>query len=702
LSLSIALNNAASGLTAAQASLTAVSDNIANVNTPGYVRKVVTQQQLVVDGAGQGVNITGVHRVTDQYLQLASLTASSDSSRYDITSQFLDNAQTLFGDPSGDGFFFNLPDEIASSFAASANDPSSSLLRGQALNSVSNFLSDADRINTQISQLSTTVDSRITDDVAHVNDLLTQINRLNTDISRARLSGGDSTGSENAQDSLLNDLSGLLNVKVSPRDTGGVTVRSAEGVLLAGDGASTLTYNRSSTTDGYISVVTPGASVGSQPIAVNSGEIRGLLDLRNTKLPGLTDQLGEFVSRTAQQLNAASNASTAYPPPTSLTGRNTGLDATTASANFTGTSTVAVLNPAGVVQKTVAIDFTAGTMSINGGAGIAFTPANFVAQLNANLGAAGSASFANGALTVAATGGNGISIDAGTATKAGQGFSQFFGLNDLIRSSGVSTFDTGLAAGDANGYTPGATITLQLSKADGTPIQTVAVAVPPAGTPTVGDLVNALNSNASGVGLYGAFTLDAQGGLTFKGAPPLNAQLSVVTDTTQRVGGGPSISALFGIGTAARAARPGSYLVNPTLAANPTQIPFAKLNLAAAAGTPAISAGDGQGAQALADANAGVTLFKAAGNLGNVSMTLADYGAQFGGSIGRDSATAESQKTSSLAVKTEADARRQAVEGVNIDEELVHLTTYQQAYNANARMIQAAKDLFDILANIIN
>ena len=148
------------------------------------------------------------------------------------------------------------------------------------------------------------------------------------------------------------------------------------------------------------------------------------------------------------------------------------------------------------------------------------------------------------------------------------------------------------------------------------------MAVPPAGTPTVGDLVNALNSNASGVGLYGAFTLDAQGGLTFTGAPPLNAQVSVVTDTTQRGVGGPSISALFGIGTAARVARPSSYKVNPALTANPSRMPFAMLNLAVTAGTPAISAGDGQGAQALADANAGVTLFKAAGALGNVSTTL--------------------------------------------------------------------------------
>jgi flagellar hook-associated protein 1 FlgK len=96
------------------------------------------------------------------------------------------------------------------------------------------------------------------------------------------------------------------------------------------------------------------------------------------------------------------------------------------------------------------------------------------------------------------------------------------------------------------------------------------------------------------------------------------------------------------------------------------------------------------------------TAFKAAGSLGAVNMTLNNYAAEFGGSIGRDAATADNAKTASAAVKTEADGRRAAVEGVNIDEELVSLTTYQQAYNANARMIQATKDLFDILANILN
>ncbi|HEY0437003.1 MAG TPA: flagellar hook-associated protein FlgK, partial [Phenylobacterium sp.] len=330
MSLSIALQTATSGLQAAQASLRAVSDNIANVNTPGYVRKVADQAQRVVNGAGQGVDVIGVRRITDQYLQLASMSAGSDSSKFDVYSNFLDNAQALFGDPSGKDFFFNLPDDISAAFASSANDPASSLLRGQALNTISNMLSESDRITTQVGALRTTVDTQVGNDVIKVNDLLAQIDKLNVDISRARLSGGDATGSENIQGQLLNELSGLMNVRVSPRDNGGVTVRSAEGVELAGEGAAKLSYNRSDTTPGYITVLTPGANSGPQTITVNSGEIRGLLDLRDQKLPGIADQMGEFVARLAQQLNAAHNASTADPPPTTLTGRDTGLDLPTA------------------------------------------------------------------------------------------------------------------------------------------------------------------------------------------------------------------------------------------------------------------------------------------------------------------------------------------------------------------------------------
>ena len=341
MSLSIAMRSATSGLLAAQVGLRTTADNIANVNTPGYVRKSIDQQQLVANGMGQGVLVSGVKRVTDQYLQAASLGAGSDASRWGVVSEYLDNAQGLFGDPSGNDFYFGRLDKIWSSFAASADDPTSSILRSQSIASVQDFLTETGRINNQLSELDKTVDSRIGADVATINSLLQQVQRLNADISRAKLAGGDSSGSENIQSALVGQLSGLMNIQVQGRTNGGVVLRSTEGHELAGDTAAKLSFNRTDATQGYIAIE-PGVGLGNaQPITIRGGELRGLLDLRNDILPGMSDQLGEFANRVSERINAAHNASARVPAPATLTGRNTGLDIASAVSHFTGTSTLA-------------------------------------------------------------------------------------------------------------------------------------------------------------------------------------------------------------------------------------------------------------------------------------------------------------------------------------------------------------------------
>ncbi|WP_309089679.1 flagellar hook-associated protein FlgK [Phenylobacterium sp.] len=698
MSLNVTLKTAASGLNAAQASLRAVSDNIANVNTPGYVRKAVDQQQLVVDGMGMGVRVDGVKRITDNYLQLASFTAASDSSRWAAVSQYLDNAQSLFGNPSSESFFFNRLDAIYGAFATAADDPSSSLLRSQALSNVEDFLAEADRINGQLAELGGTIETKITADIDRVNSLLQQINQLNAEIGRAKLVSADASGSENIQSQLLDELSTLMNVRVSRRDAGGVVVRSTEGVMLAGEGAATLAYNRSDSTPGYITAQSPGGG-SVQPIQALSGELRGLMDLRDVELPQLSDQLGEFLTRAVDQINAAHNGAVAYPAPSVMNGRNMGLDLPTAVSGFTGTSTLAVMNASGVLQRRVDIDFTAGTMSANGGPAVAFTPANFQATLNAQLGGAATMSFTGGAMTITAAAGNTLGIDEGTSQKAGRGFSHFFGLNDLVKTTGFTNYDTGLRASDPHGFTAGGQIALRLSTPDGLPIRDVTVTVPAGATMT--DLLNALNNNATGVGLYGAFNLDSRGNLTFQGSPPVEAGISVVTDTTQRGAGGPSMSELFGLGALQRSTRAGRFEVAQALESDPTKLALGKLDFTVAAGQPLIRPGDGRGALALSLAGDVTSHFQAAGSLGDVSMTVSRYASEFGGSIGRNAAAAETRRESAEAVMTEATARRQSVEGVNLDEELVNMTTYQQAFNASARMIQAAKDLYDVLLGML-
>lgn len=698
MTLGVALNTAASGLQAAQASLRAVSDNIANVNTPGYVRKAVRQEQQVVDGVGMGVKINGVQRITDQYLQTASLSAASDSQRWATVSQYLDNAQSLFGDPSQDGFFFNRLNKIYGAFATSADDPSSTLLRSQALGTVQDFLSESGRINDQIVALGATVETQVSAGVDEANGLLQEISKLNIDIQRAHLLGGDPAGSENIQSQQLDKLAALMNVRITTRANGGVDVRSMEGVLLAGDGAAKLTYNSTGTTPGYITAQ-PSGSTNQQPIELSSGSIKGLMDLRDQELPKLYDQLGEFVSRSVDQLNAAHNASAAYPAPATMTGRDTGLDLPTAISGFNGTSTIAVVDSAGVMQKKIAIDFTAGTISVNGGPGAAFTPANFLANLNTALGASGSATFSNRQLTLNASGGNGLAIDEGTSQKTGRGFSAFFGLNDLVKTNGFANYATGLQPTDNHGFTPGDQIKLRMSTPDGRPIRDITVTVP--ASPLMSDLMNTLNGAASGVGLYGNFTLDANGVLTFAGSAPSNSEMTVVSDNTSRGVGGPSISELFGLGVKERSGRAARFSVNPALDSDPTKMSVGKLDSSVAVGAVAIRPGDGRGALGVSQSGDTPVLFQAAGSLGQVTMTVQRYASEFGGAIGRGAAAADTRKSSSEAIATEATARRQSVEGVNLDEELVNLTTYQQAFNASARMIQAASDMFDSLMKLI-
>ncbi|MDT9091330.1 FlgK family flagellar hook-associated protein, partial [Escherichia coli] len=87
---------------------------------------------------------------------------------------------------------------------------------------------EAKRIGSSLQDMSGEADSRISADVDKANNLLSQINALNGDITRAKVVGADSTGSENVQSNLINQLASLMNVQVSQRATGGVNIRNVD------------------------------------------------------------------------------------------------------------------------------------------------------------------------------------------------------------------------------------------------------------------------------------------------------------------------------------------------------------------------------------------------------------------------------------------------------------------------------------------
>ena len=693
-----------SGIVAAQTHIRVASDNIANINTPGYSRKIAHQESVVVAGAGLGARISSITRAADQFLQKASLNAQARSGQTGVMAEFLDQAQSLFGDPSEPSSFFGGLDTVYSAMSAAAENPASSLGRNGVIVAVTDFLQDAGRISGSIKNLQAETDKQIAANVGRVNEILAQIAQTNVDISRSSVMGGDAAGSENIQARLLDELSGLMAIQVSGRVSGGVNVRSVDGAMLTGDGgASTLSFD---TAQG-VAVLTATPPHGApQTVMPGGGRIDGLLRLGQTDLPRLSEQLSEFVTQSVDELNRAHNANVSIPAPRTLTGRNTGLDQVAALSGFTGETRFAVVNASGVVQRTVDINFDTPSISVDGGPPTVYPAVSFAADFKTNvdlaLGGFGTVDFANGALSLtAANSANGVVISdnpASPATKVGKGFSHFFGMNDLVSSTALTEYNTGLTTTDQHGFVPGEIIKLQLTDSSGNLLRAVNVAVPAAGS--MATLVSALNT---GVNLFGQFSLDANGRMTFAAAGNQDVQVAVAADNTHRSAGGPSISALFGIGSDARIGRTDSFSIRSDINLNYNRLAFGKFDrTTAVGGAPALAAGDGRGALELAQAGARTTSFGAAGDMRAVQMSVLSYASELSGQIGSKAAAAADRKDSADAVADEAATRRAAVEGVNLDEELVNLTTYQQAYNASARLITAAKDMYDTLLDMLN
>ncbi|RZJ86498.1 MAG: flagellar hook-associated protein FlgK, partial [Brevundimonas sp.] len=242
MSVTSILNNANTGLIAAQTQLRVVSDNVSNVNTPGYVRKVADQVALSSQGVGSGVEVTRIRLATDRFLQAASLSANSEASRQGVRYELYDRIQSLFGDPGGTSGFFSQVDSIFASFASSAEDPTSSPRRQDALFKTQALFDESTRIANQIQAVREDADGRIQTAVESANNLLTQIEALNVQIGRAKVVNGDASGAETAQAALVDQLASLMDIRVSARAVGGVSIRTGNGALLAGEGAATLSY----------------------------------------------------------------------------------------------------------------------------------------------------------------------------------------------------------------------------------------------------------------------------------------------------------------------------------------------------------------------------------------------------------------------------------------------------------------------------
>lgn len=713
MSLSGVLGNALSGLAASQAGLRAASNNVANVNTPGYARTQATFASRNVGGVAMGVEVTGINRIVDRHLQSASLRAISEAGRAEVRSNALDRLQAQFGNLDDAGSMFARLSRAFSSISQASVDPSMSVSRLSVASDLQSFFDETQRLSTEIRNQRMEADAKINAAVHRSNEIINELYELNKNVQSLSSSGGDVSGAQNRQSELLDELSEYMDVRADYQTDGRVVVRTTDGVLLLDNYPAKLTYKPAGTGAygvdyGDIFVQPPnGGSPQELDSHIKTGELRALMDLRDRDLPEVAEELAELASGAADALNAAHNNSTAYPAPQTLTGRNTGLEGTDGH-NFTGATTLAVTDTSGLLVRRVDIDFDAGTLSVDGGApaAIGTTVDSLTTAINTALAGVGTASFANGQTQISATAAtNGISTLQDTANpsdRGGRGFAHFFGLNDLVRSTRPGFFETGLTGAEAHGFTAGTTIDFEVRTAEGLSVSSISV--PMVAGESFNDVVTALNDATTGLGRYATFSLDASGELTYtKNAGYETFEFDVVGDSTARPGSGLAFTHLFGLGLEPRASRSEGFDVDQTIRSNSSRLALGQLDISAATavGDVVITAGDNRGGTALQDAFDAPRTFAAAGSVSETRASLNDYMARVAGTIGSRASRAVSEAGSAAVLRDTAAQKRSDVEGVNLDEELAAMTMFQQSYNASARMLQAAKEMTDTLMGII-
>jgi flagellar hook-associated protein 1 FlgK len=702
---------ALSALKTSSAALGVTSNNIANVNTPDYARRVVNQQTLAAGGQLMGVDIASVQRVVDSFLQQENLSASGSASQFDTAASFFTQLNGLLGGPGDNQSLATGLTNLAAAFGVASQAPSSSSSSTAVLNSMQGLARDISNVSNTISSLQAQVDNQVVNSIASTNDLIKQIYTLNQQIKTQTVSGNTSSALLDQRDNALNSLSKIIGIRVNQQSDGGFNVTTTDGINLVSNTYAVLSYSGGvqNGTYGNIQIQDTNPQTGqiigqAMPLDphLSGGSLKGMIDMRDQTLGGLAEGLGNFAQNVAQAFNAQANANAAYPPPTTLTGRQTGLLSGDA-LNFTGKTTIAVTDATGKLVSRIDVDFDAGTLSVDGGgsASIGTTIGSFATALNAALGANGSAGFVNGQLTVSANGGNGVIVqDDGTtpSSRGGAGFSQFFGLNDVFTAQAPSILATGLSASDPSGLAAGGVIELSLKGPSGDIVKQVSVTTT-AGQ-TIGNVLAALNTALGGAA---TFTLNSDGSVsTAKSALYSDYQLNVTGDSTQRGSTGVSFTKLFGIGSNNLANQAVNFAVTAEVAKAPQRVGFGtpKITAATVAGDSIISGGDNSGAIAFQNVMNADRNFSAAGGISVQRESLSDYAASFYQQVSTlSNAVTQNQATQDDRLQ-EAQSRMASNSGVSLDEELTNLTTYQQAYSAGARMLTVVDQLYQTLLDI--
>ncbi|MFQ5686227.1 MAG: flagellar hook-associated protein FlgK [Candidatus Scalindua sp.] len=711
-----------SGLLAAQRALQTIGHNIANVNTPGYNRQVVSLVANAPDTSpagpiGAGVSMQQIQRIKDDLLdsQINGFTSLLGSAEVgDDTFQFM---ESIFNELSQSSLNNRL-ENFFGSMQQLSTDPELTSTRFQLLQDSLSLVNDGfNSLNNQFRDLKIDISKRIETKVSELNSITGEIALLNKRIVEVEAGTTNSNANDllDKRDYLIKKLSRLANTKViTNSNSSSIDVLIGGSLVVTGNSTKAITSKAAG--DGVTKI--QGLSTGS----MTSGELRALLDMQNTTIPKYMQDLDILAASFIKEINNVHSEGVG------LSGGFTSLTSTNAVNSATGSLASTGLPFAPSVKT-----YTTGTITSAGstvtGVGTSFTSnvkANDWIKLNdgnrykvvsvdsdTQLTISGTYTDATSISTDTTDGSLYVTItndSTGAITKTSISIAADETLNSLATKLGGITNLNASVSSNLLTITSDSGYKYSFTKAlDTDPGSIGASAATLSGNYSGNDndiyTLNVQNAGTGSIGTGSAVirVTDASGAVV----ADLDVGSTYTAGNVLQIADGVSIS--FGSGAIA---------VNQKLTFDVTNDPDTSNMLTALgintfftgkdASTIAVSQyikDDVTRIAAAATASQGdntnaLRLLNLQNTASTNSATFSDFLHSTVARLGIETAEKASEKESFNTLLTNLENRRQEIAGVSIEEEMINTVRFQQAFQASARFISVINEMSKILMQI--
>jgi flagellar hook-associated protein 1 FlgK len=302
------IQQSSAALKVAELGIQIVGNNVANANTPGYIRQELVQQSAIGMkignfSLGYGVRATGVVQKVDSYLTERMRTAQSDMAKTNTLLESYSEFENFFSELSSEDISTSMS-EFSNAFNDLTNQPGSDPLRTLVIERGKALAVEIKDKRTQMLELSQRYGKQITIAADEINRLTKQISVLNTKIAETEGSidtGTQAVGLRDERLNLLQELAGYINIKTSESPTGSITVFVGGDYLVADANSRTVAAVQTSGEERFNTEIILTDSQSA--LQVTGGSVGGMIEARDRVIQGTLDQYDEFTKNLIDRVN---------------------------------------------------------------------------------------------------------------------------------------------------------------------------------------------------------------------------------------------------------------------------------------------------------------------------------------------------------------------------------------------------------------